>query len=151
MSWDWKLDADGDIPLFDDRLVGHELTRQTLYLRLNTAVGEYPLDIDAGLPLEDWVGALNPDLRNVELLVAREALATPGVAAVSGVSASLSSSGTLSVTADVFLEAEALPAELAQYSEAELAPGTTGFVLSAEYGLTQEFGRVRLTSTRGLI
>lgn len=85
MSWDWKLNENGDIPLFDSRAEGDDLSVQILDQRLGTTIGEYPLDLEAGLPIENWTSGEAVDLADARARIFREIAASPGIASVTEV------------------------------------------------------------------
>ncbi len=85
MSLDILMDpVTGDLPSFTRHARGVEVTRQRILARLQTLVGDWPLDRSAGV---DWIGILQQkpvDLPALAATLAVEVRATPGVVSVSG-------------------------------------------------------------------
>ena len=80
--------VDGDLPSRNVLVSGRTDVRQRVTLRLSRFLGEWFLDLDAGLPYLDWLETKPPDVPSIVARIRTE------IAAVDGVAATQNFSGT---------------------------------------------------------
>lgn len=101
---DLALDENGDLELPARLVAGEDLVIQRLRVRLNTHLGEWPLDTARGLDYAGWTGRLPVPLTEIELALTEAIGTTPGVARISGARATFdAASRTVTYRADILL------------------------------------------------
>lgn len=88
----------GDLPAFSRMVSGKSITGQRISCRLQTHVGDWPLDKDAGI---DWVSLLGQkpsDIEGLAAILALEVLSVPGVIAVEDLTSTETSPGEVQIT-----------------------------------------------------
>lgn len=79
MAYDLQLE-NGDLRWPPRVIQGLDQLQQRLTIKLQTFVGEWPLDTAAGLPILDWVsGPTRPSVETVGAILRQAILATDGV------------------------------------------------------------------------
>ncbi len=89
MTMDAQLGADGDLldATYRALISGDELVRQRMVIRIQRHLGEWFLDLQAGIPYADWVQQKDPDLGQITARIRTEVANTPGVVSTSDFSA----------------------------------------------------------------
>lgn len=107
------LFIDGDLPPLQTRLVtGRELIAQKIFARLNTLVGDWPLEVTAGLPWIEFMSNKLFDLDTMVALILVEINDVAGVAAVENLVRE-KTGRTFTMTATIITsEAEEIPTTL---------------------------------------
>lgn len=97
-SPDVLMDADGDLPAFTRHSSGLPIVAQRVRCRMETLLGDWPLDETEGIDWLQILGQKPVNLAGVAAVVAREASGVPGVASVQDLTwAQVGSTATISM------------------------------------------------------
>lgn len=107
MTYDIRLNSDGDLPIRTEHITGPDLVAQRIRTRLQTFRGEWFLDERRGLPYPQWKQDRPVDIEAIGARIRREIRQTPGVIRVVTFEAKFSG-GQISITGTVVVEDQTL-------------------------------------------